>query len=91
LFEVYSWFGIEEGIVILYTKQVIQAIMAQKKTFIMWLTLEKHKKVHDRFENLEELKNVIEAVDRTHILMKNTLNKDSEVYFTWKKCYAIHC
>ena len=70
LFEVYLWFEIGEGTVIL---------------------LEECKKVHDGFENLEGLKNVIGAVDRTHILMKNTLNKDSEVYFTWKKCYAIHC
>jgi len=30
-------------------------------------------------------------VDGTHILMKNASSKDPEVYFTWKKHYAIHC
>ncbi|CAI2196220.1 15163_t:CDS:2, partial [Funneliformis geosporum] len=49
------------------------------------------KKVHKGFEDLGGLKNIIGAVDRTHILMKNAPNKDSEVYFTRKKHYAIHC
>ena len=65
--------------------------MTQKKTFVTWPTLEEHKKVHDRFENLGGLKNVIRVVDGIHILMKNASNKDPEVYFTRKKCYAIYC
>ena len=55
--------------------------MTQKKTFVTWPTLEEHKKVHDRFENLGGLKNVIRAVDRIHIILKNALSKDLEVYF----------
>ncbi|CAI2197310.1 2784_t:CDS:1, partial [Funneliformis geosporum] len=82
LFEVCLQFGIGEGTVILYTKRVIQAIVAQKETFIKWSILEERKKVHKGFEDLGGLKNIIRAVDGTHILMKNALNKDSEVYFT---------
>src|SRR6185503_18828555 len=67
LFEHCSKFGIGEGTIILYTKRIIQAIMAQKKLFIKWLTLEKRKKVHDGFKNLGGLKNVIGAVDGTYI------------------------
>ncbi|CAI2169311.1 10295_t:CDS:2 [Funneliformis geosporum] len=44
-------------------------------------TLKEHKKVHKGFEDLGGLKNVIEAVDETHIFMKNASNKDPEVYF----------
>ncbi|CAI2164991.1 14298_t:CDS:2 [Funneliformis geosporum] len=62
-----------------------------QKTFIKWLTLEECKKIHKVFEDLGGLKNIIVAVDRTHIFMKNISNKDPEVYFTRKKCYAIHC
>ncbi|PKY61385.1 hypothetical protein RhiirA4_333976, partial [Rhizophagus irregularis] len=36
-------------------------------------------------------KNVIKTVDGTYISMRNTSNKDAKVYFTRKKCYAIHC
>jgi hypothetical protein len=91
LFEHCSRFGIGEGTVILYTKRVIQAIMAQKKFFVKWPILEERKKVHKGFENLGGLKNVIGAVDGTYIPMKNAPNKDPEVYFTRKKKYAIHC
>ena len=65
--------------------------MAQKKLFVKWPTLEERKKVHEGFENLGGLKNVIGAVDGTYIPMKNAPNKNPEVYFTQKKCYAIHC
>ncbi|CAI2185410.1 13045_t:CDS:2, partial [Funneliformis geosporum] len=58
---------------------------------LAWLTLEECKKIHKVFEDLGGLKNIIVAVDRTHIFMKNISNKDPEVYFTRKKCYAIHC
>ena len=75
LFEVCSRFGIGEGTVILYTKRIIQAIMAQKKTFVKWPTLKKYKKVYKGFEDLGGLKNVIGAVNRTHILIKNVDKK----------------
>ncbi|CAB5187639.1 unnamed protein product [Rhizophagus irregularis] len=52
---------------------------------------EERKKVNEGFENLGGLKNVIGAVDGTYIPMRNAPNKDPEVYFTRKKCYAIHC
>jgi hypothetical protein len=91
LFEVCSRFGIGEGTVILFTKRVIQAIMVQKKNFIKWPISEERKKVHEEFENLGGLKNVIKAVDGTYIPMKNAPNKDPEVYFTRKKRYAIYC
>jgi hypothetical protein len=65
--------------------------MAKKKCFVKWPTLEERKKVHEGFENLRGLKNVIGAVDRTYIPMRNASNKDPEVYFTRKKHYAIHC
>ncbi len=91
LFGVCSRFGIGEGTVILYTKRVIQAIIAQKKTFVKWPTSEERRTVHKGFEDLGGLKNVIGAVDGTHILMKNAPSKDPEVYFTRKKRYAIHC
>ena len=65
--------------------------MAQKKTFVKWPTLEERKKVHKGFENLGGLKNVIGAIDGTHVIMKNAPSKDPEVYFTRKKHYAIHC
>ena len=57
----------------------------------MQSTLEERKKVYDRFKNLRELKNVIEIIDKIYIFMKNASNKDPEVYFTRKKCYAIYC
>ena len=91
IFEHCSRFGVGEGTIILYTKRVIQAIMAQKKLFVKWPTLEERKKVHEGFENLGGLKNVIGAVDGTYIPMKNAPSKDPEVYFTRKKRYAIHC
>jgi len=91
LFEVCSRFGIGEGTVILYTKRVIQAIMAKKKSFVKWPTSEEHKKVQEGFENLGGLKNVIGAIDGTYIPLRNAPNKDPEVYFTRKKRYAIHC
>ncbi|CAB5115130.1 unnamed protein product [Rhizophagus irregularis] len=91
LFEVCSRFGIGEGTVILYTKRVIQAILAKKKRFVKWPTSEERKKVNEGFENLGGLKNVIGAVDGTYIPMRNAPNKDPEVYFTRKKRYAIHC
>ncbi|CAI2199582.1 10124_t:CDS:1, partial [Funneliformis geosporum] len=91
LFGVCSRFGLGEGTVILYTKRVIQAILTQKNTFLKWPTLEERRKVNKGFENLGGLKNVIGAIDGTHILMKNAPSKDSEVYFTRKKRYAIHC
>ena len=65
--------------------------MAQKKSFVKWPILEERKKVHEGFENLGGLKNVIGAIDGTYIPMKNAPSKDSEVYFTRKKRYAIHC
>ncbi|CAI2184772.1 17740_t:CDS:1, partial [Funneliformis geosporum] len=70
LFAVSSQFEIGEGTVILYIKRVIQAIVIQKETFVKWSTLEECKKVHKGFEDLGGLKNIIKAVDRTHILMK---------------------
>jgi len=91
LFGVCSRFRLGEGTVILYTKRVIQAILTQKNTFLKWPTLEERRKVNKGFENLGGLKNVIGAIDGTHILMKNAPSKDSEVYFTRKKRYAIHC
>jgi len=91
LFGVCSRFGIGEGTVILYTKRVIQAIMAQKTLLVKWPILEERKKVYEEFENLGGLKNVIGAVDGTYVPMKNAPSKDPEVYFTRKKRYAIHC
>ncbi|CAB5195638.1 unnamed protein product [Rhizophagus irregularis] len=64
------------------------SLFEQKKE---WPTSEEHKKVNEGFENLGGLKNVIGAVDGTYIPMRNAPNKDPEVYFTRKKCYAIHC
>ncbi|GBB93005.1 hypothetical protein RclHR1_00210001 [Rhizophagus clarus] len=91
LFEVCARFGIGEGTVILYTRRVIQAILAKKKSFVKWPTSEERKKVHEGFENLGGLKNVIGAVDGTYIPMRNAPNKDPEVFFTRRKRYAIHC
>ncbi|EXX64371.1 hypothetical protein RirG_143350 [Rhizophagus irregularis DAOM 197198w] len=91
LFEVCSRFRIGEGTVILCTKRVIQAILAKKKRFVKWPTSEERKKVNEGFENLGGLKNVIGAVDGTYIPMRNAPNKNPEVYFIRKKCYAIHC
>ena len=65
--------------------------MALKKLFVKWPTLEERKKVHEGFENLGGLKNVIGAVDGTYVPMRNAPSKDPEVYFTRKKRYAIHC
>src|SRR5215216_352424 len=67
LFGVCSRFGLGEGTVILYTKRVIQAILTQKNTFLKWTTLEERRKVNKGFENLGGLKNVIGAIDGTHI------------------------
>ena len=91
LFEVCSRFGIGEGTVILYTKRVIQAIISKKKKFVKWPTSEERQRVHEGFESLGGLKNVIGAVDETYIPMRNAPSKDPEVYFTRKKRYAIHC
>ena len=90
MFEVCSRFGIGEGTVILYTKRVIQTIISKKKSFVKWPTSEERQRVHEGFESLGGLKNVIGAVDGTYIPMRNAPSKDPEVYFTRKKCYAIH-
>jgi hypothetical protein len=47
IFEHCSRYGVSEGTIILYTKRVIQAIMAKKKLFIKWSTLDERKKVHE--------------------------------------------
>ena len=64
--------------------------MVKKKCFVKWPTLEECKKVYKGFENLERFKNVIDTMDGMYIPIKNALSKDSEVYFTRKKWYAIH-
>ncbi|PKY56777.1 hypothetical protein RhiirA4_477314 [Rhizophagus irregularis] len=65
-----SRFGIGEGTVILYTKRVIQAILAKKRGLLNGL-----------LQKSVGLKNVIGAVDGTYIPIRNAPNKDPEAQY----------
>jgi hypothetical protein len=66
IFNICSKFGIGEETVILYTKRIIKAIIAQKNLFVQWPKGEKRNHVHRGFQLIGGFENVIGAVDGTH-------------------------
>jgi len=91
IFNICSKFGIGEGTVILYTKRIIKAIIAQKNLFVQWPKGEKRNHVHRGFQLIGGFENVIGVVDGTHIILNEKPSKSPELYFNRKKCYSIHC
>lgn len=91
IFNICSKFGIGEGTVILYTKRIVKAIIAQKNLFVQWPKGEKRNYVHRGFQLIEGFENVIGAVDGTHIILNEKPSISPELYFNRKKCYSIHC
>src|ERR1043165_6367221 len=87
IFNICSKFGIGEGTVILYTKRIIKAIIAQKNLFVQWPKGEKRNHVHRGFQLIGGFENVIGAVDGTHIILNEKPSKLPELYFNRKKCY----
>ena len=91
IFNICSKFGIAEGTVILYTKRVVKAIIAQKHLFVQWPKREKRSFTHRGFQLIGGFENVIGAVDGTHVILNEKPSKSPELYFNRKKCYSIHC
>ena len=91
IFNICSKFGIGEGTVILYTKRIIKAIIAQKNLYVQWPKGEKRNHVHRGFQLMRGFENVIGAVDGTHIILNEKPSNSPELYFNRKKCYSIHC
>src|SRR6266540_597801 len=91
IFNICSKFDIGEETVILYTKRIIKAIIAQKNLFVQWPKGEKRNHVHRGFQLMGGFENVIGAVDGTHIILNEKPSNSPELYFNRKKCYSIHC
>ena len=62
IFNICSKFGIGEETVILYTKRIIKAIIAQKNLFVQWPKGEKRNHVHRGFQLIRGFENVIRGM-----------------------------
>jgi hypothetical protein len=91
VFSICSRYGIAEGTVLLYCKRIMKAIISYKAEYIKWPTGQDRKFVHDGFEAIGGIENIIGAIDGTHFILQNAPQKEKYLYFTRKKRYALHC
>jgi len=91
VFSVCSRYGIAEGTVLLYCKRIMKAIISHKAEYVKWPTGQDRKFVHDGFEAIGGIEDIIGAIDGTHFILQNAPQKEKYLYFTRKKRYALHC
>ena len=91
IFEICSRFGISEGTVILYINRIIKAIISKKSLFVQWPKGEQRKLVHEGFQSIGGFKNIIGAIDGTHLILNDKPSNTPESYFNRKKFYSIQC
>ncbi|CAI2193582.1 6298_t:CDS:2, partial [Funneliformis geosporum] len=56
---------------------------------VKWSTNETKQRVYEGFKNISGMKNVIGAIDGSHIVLANVLLKQPETYWSRKKRYSI--
>ena len=92
IFSICSRYGIAEGIVILYCKRIMKAIISNKAKFIKWLTDKRSREfVHTGFEAIGGIEDIIGAINGTYFILQNALQKEKYFYFTRKKRYTLYC
>ncbi|PKB92083.1 hypothetical protein RhiirA5_446115 [Rhizophagus irregularis] len=62
-----------------------------KTEYIKWPTGQVRKFVHDGFEAIEGIENIIGTIDGTHFILQNASQKEKYLYFMKKKRYALYC
>ena len=75
IFEICSRFEIAKGTVYLYCKRIIIAILSLKKILVKWPTDETKQDIYEGFKNISGMENVIGVIDRSHIILADTLLK----------------
>jgi hypothetical protein len=91
IFSICSHFGIAEGTVILYSKRVMKALRHLQSELVKWPRGERRKEVHEGFQKLLGIPNIIGAIDGTHIILANAPKNDPETFFNRKKQYSVQC
>jgi len=92
VFSICSCYGIAEGTVLLYCKRIMKAIISYKTEYVKWPTDKRDREfVHDGFEGIGGIEDIIGAIDGTHFILQNAPQKEKYLYFTRKKRYALHC
>jgi len=84
IFEICSRFGISEGTVILYINRIIKTIISKKSLFVQWPKGEQRKLVHEGFQSIGGFKNIIGAIDGTHLILNDKPSNTPESYFNRK-------
>ncbi|CAH7667947.1 hypothetical protein BY996DRAFT_8535899 [Phakopsora pachyrhizi] len=80
-------FGVGEGTVVLYTKQVIQTIHNFKDHKVQWPSKEERKE-SSQVMQLEKFPNCVGFVDGTSLPLRQKPALDGNVYFYCKKMYV---
>ena len=72
---IYSNFGIAEGTVILFGKQVMKAIISYKTSYIKWPTGQGRKFVHKGFKEIGGIEDIIGLIDSIYFVLQNAPTK----------------
>ena len=70
--------------VILYINRIIKAIISKKSLFVQWPKGEQRKLVHEGFQSIGGFKNIIGAIDGTHLILNDKPSNTPESYFNRK-------
>ncbi|RGB44211.1 hypothetical protein C1646_748924 [Rhizophagus diaphanus] len=89
VFSICSRYGIAEGTVLLYCKLIMKAIISYKSEYIKWPTGQDRKFVHDGFEAIGGIENIIGAIDGTHFILQNAPQKEKYLYKKEKICFTL--
>ena len=89
IFEICLRFSIAERTVYLYYKRIIFAIFSLKKNLVKWSVGEAKQSVYKGFKNIGGMDKIIEAINRSHIVLANAPLKQPETYWNRKKRYSI--
>src|SRR5207248_1192002 len=58
---------------------------------VQWPKGEQRKLVHEGFQSIGEFKNIIGAINGTHLILNDKPSNTPESYFNRKKFYSIQC
>jgi hypothetical protein len=69
----------------------VKALCRRASQFVQWPRGDHRHEVCDGFQETGRFRNVIGAIDGTHIILADAPLKDPEVYFNRKRDYSIYC
>ncbi|CAI2194863.1 5368_t:CDS:2 [Funneliformis geosporum] len=78
-----------QNIISLYTDELTKSQKLISVNNFKWSTNETKQRVYEGFKNISGMKNVIGAIDGSHIVLANVLLKQPETYWSRKKRYSI--